>query len=294
MAELAVSDQENGDYVSSFARGLEVIRAFTRAKPSMTLSEVADRTDMNRAAARRFLLTLVREGYVETNGKHFRLHPKVLELGFTALSSMDICDVAQPVLNELSEKLSESCFVAVFDGTSAVYVARAASRRVMNVGINVGNRAEAYAVSTGRVLLSGLSERELDEYLASVKLEKFTPNTVTSKVKLRGIIEETRRQGWSIVDQELEAGLRAISVPIRDRAGNIKAALEHVLSLGARDARGHAHARADRAAGRRPAHLAGAAGLELSPEARRQIYPEPCLLPAGFQTSANVEWIVRD
>ena len=225
MAELAVSDQENGDYVSSFARGLEVIRAFTRAKPSMTLSEVADRTDMNRAAARRFLLTLVREGYVETNGKHFRLHPKVLELGFTALSSMDICDVAQPVLNELSEKLSESCFVAVFDGTSAVYVARAASRRVMNVGINVGNRAEAYAVSTGRVLLSGLSERELDEYLATVKLEKFTPNTVTSKVKLRGIIEETRRQGWSIVDQELEAGLRAISVPIRDRAGNIKAAL---------------------------------------------------------------------
>jgi IclR family pca regulon transcriptional regulator len=225
MSDLAVTEQDSGDYVNSFARGLEVIRAFTRAKPSMTLSEVADRTDMHRAAARRFLLTLVREGYVESNGKHFRLRPKILELGFTALSSMDIWDIAQPVLNELSQKLSESCFAAVLDGTSAVYVARAASGRVMNVGINVGNRAPAHAVSTGRVLLSGLSEHELDEYLAKVKLEKFTPNTVTSKVKLRGIIEETRRQGWSIVDQELEAGLRAISVPIRDRSGTIKAAL---------------------------------------------------------------------
>jgi IclR family pca regulon transcriptional regulator len=225
MADAAVSEQDSGDYVSSLARGLEVIRAFTRSKPSMTLSEVADRTDMHRAAARRFLLTLVREGYVETNGKHFRLSPKILELGFSALSSMDIWDIAQPVLNELSEKLAESCFAAVLDGESAVYVARAASRRVMNVGISVGNRAPAHAVSTGRVLLSGLSEPELDAYLSSVKLEKFTPNTVTSKVRLRGIIEEVRRQGWSIVDQELEVGLRSVSVPIRDRSGAITAAL---------------------------------------------------------------------
>lgn len=125
------------------------------------------------------------------------------------------------MLNELSKKLGESCFAAVLDGGSAIYVARAASRRV----VNVGSRAPAHAVSTGRVLLSGLSEQELDDYLAGVKLEKFTPNTVTSKVKLRGIIEETRRQGWSIVDQELEVGLRSISVPIRDRAGNVIAAL---------------------------------------------------------------------
>lgn len=129
------------------------------------------------------------------------------------------------MLNELSKKLGESCFAAVLDGGSAIYVARAASRRVVNVGINVGSRAPAHAVSTGRVLLSGLSEQELDDYLADVKIEKFTPNTVTSKVKLRGIIEETRRQGWSIVDQELEVGLRSISVPIRDRAGNVIAAL---------------------------------------------------------------------
>lgn len=225
MSDVTIPDQVSGDYVNSLARGLEVIRAFTRSKPSMTLSEVADRTDMHRAAARRFLLTLVHEGYVETNGKHFRLAPKILELGFSALASMDIWEVAQPVLDELSKKLGESCFAAVLDGGSAIYVARAASRRVVNVGINVGSRAPAHAVSTGRVLLSGLSEQELDDYLAGVKLEKFTPNTVTSKVKLRGIIEETRRQGWSIVDQELEVGLRSISVPIRDRAGNVIAAV---------------------------------------------------------------------
>ena len=225
MSDVALPEQDSGDYVSSLARGLQVIRAFTRSRPSMTLSEVADRTDMHRAAARRFLLTLVREGYVETDGKHFRLRPKILELGFSALASMDIWDVVQPVLNELSEKLGESCFAAVLDGDSAVYVARAASRRVMNVGISVGNRAPAHAVSTGRVLLSGLSEAELDAWLAGAKLQKFTPNTVTSKVKLRDIIEETRRQGWSIVDQELEVGLRSVSVPIRDRSGNITAAL---------------------------------------------------------------------
>ena len=252
MAELAVSDQENGDYVSSFARGLEVIRAFTRAKPSMTLSEVADRTDMNRAAARRFLLTLVREGYVETNGKHFRLHPKVLELGFTALSSMDICDVAQPVLNELSEKLSESCFVAVFDGTSAVYVARAASRRVMNVGINVGNRAEAYAVSTGRVLLSGLSERELDEYLG----QREAREVHAQHRHLEGEAARHHRGDApaGLVDRRPGARgrvarhLRADPRPRRQHQGGA----EHVLSVGARDARGHAHARADRAAGPAP------------------------------------------
>ena len=225
MADAVVQDPEAGEYVSSFARGLEVIRAFTRAKPSMTLSEVADRTDMHRAAARRFLLTLVREGYVQTDGKHFRLCPKVLELGYSALSSMDIWELAQPVLNDLAEKLEESCFAAVLDGTSAVYVARASSRRMINVGIELGNRAPAYAVSTGRVLLSGLSDSELDQYLADVKLEKFTPNTVSSKVKLRSIIEEVRRQGWSIVDQEMEVGLRSISVPIRDRSGRVTAAL---------------------------------------------------------------------
>jgi IclR family transcriptional regulator, pca regulon regulatory protein len=225
MVEASASERTNRDYVNSLARGLEVIRVFTRRKPRMTLSEVAQATDMTRATVRRFLLTLEQEGYVGSDGKYFRLTPKILDLGFSVLSSMDIWEGGQPIMNELAEKLQESCFAAVLDFESVVYVLRASSRRVVNVGISIGSRVPAHCVSTGRVLLSGLPDEQLETYLDSVKLTKFTPNTVTSKVKLRGLIEETRRQGWATVDQEFEVGLRSISVPIRGRGGDIVAAL---------------------------------------------------------------------
>ncbi|MGP9818516.1 IclR family transcriptional regulator domain-containing protein [Salinarimonas sp. NSM] len=216
---------EDRDYVTSLARGLEVIRAFNRAKSRMTLSEVAERTAMTRAAVRRFLLTLVREGYAETDGKYFRLRPKVLELGFSLLSSMDITEIMQPVVDELAQRLQESVFVAVLDDDAVRYVARATSQRVVSIGINLGSRAPAHAVSTGRVLLAGLPEDKLNEYLDNAVLEKITPNTVTSKVQLASLIDEARRQGWAIVDQELEVGLRSISAPIKNRAGEVVAAL---------------------------------------------------------------------
>ncbi len=225
MSEALAVEVNDRDFVNSLARGLEVIRVFTRRKPKMTLSEVAQATDMTRATVRRFLLTLLREGYVETDGKHFSLRPKVLELGFSVLSSMDIWEVAQPVMNELSARLQESCFAAILDGDSVIYVARANSNRLVSVGINIGSRVPAHCVSTGRVLLASLSEDALHDYLDKAPLTKFTPNTVTSKVKLRGLIEETRRQGWSLVDQELEIGLRSISVPVRDGMGGVVAAL---------------------------------------------------------------------
>ena len=225
MSEAFAVEVNDRDFVNSLARGLEVIRVFTRHKPRMTLSEVAQSTDMTRATVRRFLLTLVREGYVETDGKYFSLRPKVLELGFSVLSSMNIWDVAQPIMNELSSQLQESCFAAILDHDSVIYVARANSNRLVNVGINIGSRVPAHCVSTGRVLLAALSDEALHAYLDKATLAKFTPNTVTSKVRLRGLIEEARRQGWATADQELEVGLRSISVPIRDQAGEIVAAL---------------------------------------------------------------------
>lgn len=218
-------DVSDRDFVNSLARGLEVIRVFNRRNPRMTLSEIAQATDMTRATVRRFLLTLVREGYAGTDGKYFRLLPKILELGYSAMSSMDIWEVAQPVMNELSERLEESCFAAVLDGDSVIYVARATSNRVVTIGINIGSRVPAHAVSTGRVLLSSLTDEKLDDTMREAQLTKFTPNTTVSKVKLRSEIEQVRLQGWSIVDQELEIGLRSISVPIRDRTGAIVAAL---------------------------------------------------------------------
>ncbi len=218
-------DPSDRDYVNSLARGLEVIRVFSRYKPRMTLSEVAEATGMTRATVRRFLLTLVREGYVESDGKYFNLRAKVLELGFSALSSMDIWEVAQPVMNDLAERLQESCFAAVLDHESVIYVARANSNRRVSVGISIGSRVPAHCVSTGRVLLASLPDDKLHQYLEEMTLTKFTPNTITSKVQLRSVLEEVRLQGWSIVDQELEVGLRSLSVPIRDGQKQIVAAL---------------------------------------------------------------------
>ncbi len=213
------------DYVNALARGLEVIKVFTRYTPKMTLSEIAQATGMTRATVRRFLLTLAHDGYVEISGRHFSLRPKILELGFSALSSMDLWDVVQPVINDLSQKLNESCFAAVLDGDSVIYVARATPNRRVNVGISIGSRVPAHCVSTGRMLLAALPEDELHRYIETMTLTRFTPNTTTSKVQLRGALEEVRRQGWSIVDQELEVGLRSLSVPIRDGSGQIVAAL---------------------------------------------------------------------
>jgi len=226
-SESSIDDLESRDrdYIGSFARGLEVIKTFTRHAPRRTLSEVAEASGMSRATARRFLLTLVREGYAESDGKYFSLKPKILEIGFSALSSMNIWDVAQPIMSALSDRLQESCFAAVLDGYSVIYVARANSTRVVNISISIGSRSPAHSVSTGRVLLAALPESELQDYLDKTTLTKFTQHTVTSKVKLRELINETRLRGWSIVDQELEISLRSISVPIRDRDGRVVAAL---------------------------------------------------------------------
>lgn len=213
------------DYVNSLARGLEVICAFTRARPRMTLSEVAKSTGMTRATVRRFLLTLVREGYAEKDEKLFALKPKVLELGYSALSSMGILEVIQPVMNELAAKLNESVFAAVLTGKDVTYIARATSERFVNVSFTVGSRAPAYASSTGRILWAYEPEDALYQYLDRATLEKITPNTIVSKVKLRSLIEEARIANYSTVDQELEIGLRSISVPIRNGTNKVVAAL---------------------------------------------------------------------
>lgn len=213
------------DYVASLARGLDVICAFTRYTPRMTLSEVAKATDTSRATARRLLLTLVREGYAEKSGRTFSLRPKVLQLGYSALSSVGILDIVQPVMNELTQRTQESIFTAVLTGDEVTYLARSTPDRVISVSINVGNRIPAYAASTGRILLAGEPDESLERYLDRIELSRHTSTTVTSKAKLRKIIEETRALGYSLVDEELEVGVRSLSVPIRDASNRVIAAL---------------------------------------------------------------------
>lgn len=220
-----ISDEHDRDYVTSLARGLEVIAAFTRNRPKMTLSDIARETGMTRATVRRFLLTLVREGYVDKDDKLFSLRPKVLELGTAALSSMGIQDVAQPVMNELAQELRESVFAAVLTGDHVTYIAHAISDRLVAVRMTVGGRTPAYAVSTGRVLLAAEPDDVVERYLERVKLEKLTAYTISSKDALRAELANVRQQGFSQVDQELEVGLGSISVPIHDRSGRVLAAL---------------------------------------------------------------------
>ena len=195
MATTEPLEGEDRDYVNSLARGLNVIRAFNRSRPQMTLSEVSKRTGINRAAARRFLITLVREGYAETDGKYFRLRPKILELGFSALSSMTLSEIAEPVMEDLSDSLDEMSLAAVLDGEWVVYVARATARRVVSVDLDVGSRA-AGLLHVDRTRPSGRHARRRARPLArrAVPL-RYTEQTVTSKRKLRDVDHRDPRAG---------------------------------------------------------------------------------------------------
>lgn len=221
----AVPAPRDSDFVQSLDRGLAVIRAFGPDRERLSLSEVARATGLTRAAARRFLLTLVKLGYVRSDGREFSLRPRVLELGYAYLSGLALPEVAEPHLEELSEKLHESSSISVLDGHHIVYVARVATKRIMTVAISVGTRFPAYAASMGRVLLAGLSPDELDKYLTEATFEPFTSQTVVDPDELRAIIDAAGRQGYAIVDQELEEGLRAIAAPIRDSSGAVTAAI---------------------------------------------------------------------
>jgi IclR family pca regulon transcriptional regulator len=218
-------ERPRGDLVQSLARGLAVIRAFGADRPQLTLSEVAAATGLTRAAARRFLLTLIELDYVRSDGRLFSLRPRVLELGYSYLSSLSLADVAQPHLEELVARTRESSSVAVLDREDVVYVARVATKRIMTVAIAVGTRFPAYATSMGRVLLAGLPPPELDAYLAGVKLEALTPRTVVEPERLREILDLARRNGYTTTDQELEEGLRSAAAPVRDPGGNVIAAV---------------------------------------------------------------------
>lgn len=211
--------------VQSLARGLAVIRAFDETRPEMTLSEVARATELSRASARRFLHTLVQLGYVATDGRLFSLTPRVLELGFSYLSSLSLPEIAQPHMERLAHQVHESVSMSVLDGDDIVYVARVPTTRIMTVSINIGTRFPAYATSMGRALLAHLDGDRLDAYLERLRPQRLGPHTITSVDDLRAELDRIRARGWALVDQELEAGLRSLAVPVRDRTDRVVAAI---------------------------------------------------------------------
>jgi IclR family pca regulon transcriptional regulator len=212
-------------YVQSFARGLAVIRSFDATRPAQTLTEVAAASGLSRAGARRILLTLQALGYVEADGRYFTLTAKILDLGFAYLTSMPFWNLAEPVMEELVGQVHESCSAAVLNGTEIVYVLRVPTHKIITINLSIGSRLPAFCTSMGRVLLSALDEDQLDATLDATALEARTPHTITDKTALKQAIAVVRRQGWAIVDQELEEGLISMSAPIRDRQGRIIAAM---------------------------------------------------------------------
>lgn len=218
-------DGPGSDYVQSLDRGLSVIRAFDASRPELALSEVARETGLTRATARRFLLTLVRLGYVRQDGNRFSLRPRVLELGYSYLSALSLPELAQPHMETLVAQVNESSSIAVLDDTEIVYVVRVPTSRIMSITIAVGTRLPAYPTSMGRVLLAALDREALDERLARMEIRSLTPTTVADVERLRRQLDRVHAQGWAAVDQELEQGVRSVAVPIRDAAGAVSAAL---------------------------------------------------------------------
>lgn len=224
-ADGAAGPKPGDSYVQSFARGLEVIRSFSAAAPQQTLTQVAERTGLTRAGARRILLTLQTLGYVLSDGRQFRLTPRILDLGFAYLSSMPIWNLAEPVMEALSTQVQESSSIAVLDDTDVVYVQRVATHKIMSVSLVPGSRLPAWCTSMGRVLLADLPEPEARALLEASPRPAHTRHTVTEVEALMTRLQKARSQGWALVDQELEEGLISIAAPIVGRGGRAIAAL---------------------------------------------------------------------
>lgn len=213
------------DTLQSLERGLSVLQVFSKENSRLTLSEVGRLAGITRATARRILLTLEHLGYVRSDGRLFSLTPRVLSLGFGYLSSLNLWEIAQPYMEQLVEQTDESCSAATLDLPDIVYVARVPTRRIMTVALGIGSRLPAHATSMGRVLLAGLPDEELDAFLATGPFAAATERSITDPDELRTAVRRVREQGWSLVDQELETGLRSIAAPIRRADGRTVAAL---------------------------------------------------------------------
>ncbi len=222
--EVATAGDPN--YMTSLERGLAVLQAFSQERRVLTTSQISQRTGIPRAAVRRCLYTLAKLGFVaEEDNRLFSLRPRVLKLGHAYLATTPLAHAAQPVLRHISGTLNESSSVAILDGDEILYIARASTSRIMSIDLHIGSRLPAYCTSMGRVLLAEFSADALDEYLERTKLIQYTQHTIFSREGLRSTLESVRNNGYALVDQELEIGLRSVAVPIYGSEGRAIAAL---------------------------------------------------------------------
>jgi IclR family transcriptional regulator, pca regulon regulatory protein len=223
--------------VRALERGVAVLKAFGPDTPELTLAEVARRSGLSRGTADRFLSTLVELGYLGASGRRFHLRPRVLDLGFSHLSSMTLPEVAHPYLADLADTLERSTSLAVLDGDDVIYLDRVARRRILAVGVRIGSRLPAAVTSHGRILLACLPAGRLEEYLSRVQLEPRAPAAARTVDELRERIARATEQGWCLVEDELAEGVSALSAPVRDSRDKVVAAVnvaEHSAERGKR------------------------------------------------------------
>lgn len=218
------------EFVRSLSTGLKVLESFTAAEPKLSLSEVARRSGTSRATARRMLLTLVHEGYAFTDGRTFELTPRVLGLGQGYWSGRGWHELLQPSLGDLSAQLAESCSAAQLVGDEVMYVCRVHTRRIMRIDLALGTKLPASVTSMGRVLLAGLEDEQLVQRLHAMPRTAFTRSTITDPAQLHQVIRQARQDGYAVVDEELEEGLRSVAVPVTDGRGNTVLALNTSIS----------------------------------------------------------------
>jgi len=229
----STNNNKDKDFLKTLARGIDLIKSFDMGNPGMTLTEVANRNDMSRASARRFLLTLKRLGFIMQAGTRFQLTAKILDIGSQYLANLDFIEVITPFMREVSQKLGKACSATVLDGVDIVYVARIPSKQqILSVNLHIGSRLPAYCTSMGRVLLASLSEPELDNYFNKAELKSLTQQTVTNEIKLRENLKRVKLDGYAVVDQELEDGLRSIAIPVYNGKGNVLCAINVGLQVG--------------------------------------------------------------
>jgi IclR family pca regulon transcriptional regulator len=223
----------NKDFLKTLSRGLSLIKSFDRETPKMTLTEVAKKNHMSRASARRFVLTLESLGYLERIEDYFQLTPNILDIGKHYLENLNFIEIITPFMREVSQKVGKACSASILNGMDIVYIARIPSQQqILSVNLNIGSHLPAYCTSMGRIMLSDLSEGDLELYLKKAALTSYTDKTIVDPDQLRQVIRKVKKEGYSLVNQELEKSLRAIAVPVRNNSGRVICAINVGIPVG--------------------------------------------------------------
>lgn len=225
------STLDKRDWIAGLEKGLSIIEVFDDQHPRLTASQAGARCGLTRTAARRYLLTLANLGYVGTDGKLFWLTPRILRLGHAYLESARFPRLVHPFLQRIAGGTQEIAYLGVLDGDEAVYIARSGTQRHMNTGYILGSRIPAQLSTAGMAILAAWGEAACDAWLEGRSLQAFTPYTLATPQALRAELQHFRRQGWAMLEQQLELNTRGIAVPLLDRHNGVHGAISITMPI---------------------------------------------------------------